>query len=526
MIKTDLLLPLNYDTNLLKEKIIEKLPVTSDEIRELRIVKRELLLSTPGKPLYKTFVAFSVDEEKERGLLRLKKKAAHYDYRTFISPRFCGSFRPIVVGAGPAGLFAALALAESGARPLVLERGLDVEQRRKKIQSFENFGILDTECNVQFGEGGAGAYSDGKLKSGAKDEYKNRVLEEFILAGATEDIAYSTTAHLGTDKLPSIVKNIREKIISLGGEFIFGARVTELKLDNNGVCAVLYIKDAQICKAPTRAVILAIGHSARDTLSYLYDLGLPMTAKGFGIGMRIEHPREYINRLVYGDCAGCIEESASYHLVTHLPTGRSVYSFCMCPGGAVVAATSNEGGVVTNGMSEFSRNGDNSNAALLVSLTPEDFGGDSPLDGIALQEKIEKAAFLLGTGYAAPSIRLSDFLEGISPRGELVTPSYPRGTFASNPNEYMPAYVGDCIKAAIPDFDAWLPGYAMGDAALTGPETRTTSPVRILRRESGEVLGFHGVYVAGEGAGYAGGIVSSATDGLRTAEGLILNSCK
>ena len=356
------------------------------------------------------------------------------------------------------------------------------------------------------------------------DKYKYKVLDELIRAGAPGDIAYSTTAHVGTDKLGEIVTRIRHRIEELGGEVIFSARFTELVHRDGVLSAVRYEKDGITSELPTRAVILAIGHSARDTIASLYGQGLQAVAKGFGIGMRIEHPREYVNGIVYGKYKDDIEDTASYHLVTHLTNGRSAYSFCMCPGGSVVAAASETGGIVTNGMSEHSRMADNSNAALLVSVTPEDFGTDNPLGGIELQRAIERRAFSLTSDYRAPSQTLGDFMA--RGRGKFqygsVKPSYPRGVESVCADAYLPDFVCDSLCMAFPDFDAWLPGYYLPDAVLTGPETRTTSPVRFLRDELHRAVGFSGVFPAGEGAGYAGGIVSSATDGVRTAEALML----
>lgn len=527
MIKTDLVLPYGYTKDVIKETVSAHLPIDKSEIKEIRILKRELVVKDGEAPVYKSTVAFSTSLEKEEGLLKIRNKVARADIDELTVSPSSFSERPIVAGAGPAGLFAALTLAESGARPIVLERGLDVEERAKKIQLFNTLGVLDTECNVQFGEGGAGTYSDGKLKTGARDKYKRKVLSEFINGGADESIAYSTSAHLGTDKLPGIVKSIRSKIISLGGEFIFSAKLTDVGTKDGALVFVTYEKNGECVTLPTDTLILAIGHSARDTIAALKEKGMPMRAKGFGIGMRIEHPREYINKIIYRDSADIVKETASYHLVTHLPSGRSVYSFCMCPGGQVVAATSESEGIVTNGMSEYARMADNSNAALLVSVTPEDFGSDDALAGIELQRKIEHAAYRVTGSYKAPSVRLGDLLAGnfsSSVRG--VTPSYPIGTVTADPREYMPNFIPESIALAMPDFDAWTPGYLFEDATLTGPETRTTSPVRIERDESGCAQGFAGVYPTGEGAGYAGGIVSSAVDGIRMAEKAILKHLK
>lgn len=519
MIKTDLVLPYDYTQDTVKEAISQRLPISKKEIREIRILKRELVIKDGAKPVYKTSLAFSSSVDKEEGLLKIRNKASYYEEEKYIAKLSNFDRRPVVVGAGPAGLFAALTLAESGACPIVIERGLDVDAREKKIELFNKLGILDTECNVQFGEGGAGTYSDGKLKAGARDKYKMRVLSEFVECGADESILYSTSAHLGTDKLPGIVKGIRNKIISLGGEFIFGAKLTNISVKGDTLEGISYVKNGETVFLNCDTLMLATGHSARDTIRMLKEKGIRMSAKGFGIGMRIEHPREYINKIVYRDAASEVKETASYHLVTHLPNGRSVYSFCMCPGGQVVAATSENGAIVTNGMSEYSRFADNSNAAILVSVTPDDFGSDDPLAGIEFQRKIERAAYALSGSYKAPAIKLSDLLDGGDPKSALsVTPSYPIGTVKASVREYMPDYIPLSIADAMADFDAWLPGYLLSDATLTGPETRTTSPVRMDRGEDGCALGFLGIYPVGEGAGYAGGIVSSATDGIRMAD--------
>lgn len=522
MIKLDIILPIKYSAEAIKDAVLSRIPISREELTDYRLIRRTLDLSDTTAPKYKCTVALDFSPDREAGLLKMRKTVKPYDEEIYAAEQVSLGMRPVVVGAGPAGLFAALALAEAGTRPIILERGMAVEERKETVKRFNLFGTLDEECNVQFGEGGAGAFSDGKLKFGSIDKYKLRVIRELILSGATEDVAYSATAHLGTDRLPGIVRSLREKIISLGGEFIFSAKFCEVKLSSGELSAIVYEKGGEVCEIPTRAAILAIGHSARDTIRYLYKTGVPMVQRGFGIGMRVEHPREYINSIIYKDALDIIKETASYHLVTHLSSGRSVYSFCMCPGGTVVAATSDRDAIVTNGMSEYSRMADNSNSAILVSVTPEDFGSESALAGIEYQERIERSAYALSNSYRAPSIRLFDLIEG---RGAVtldgVKPSYSIGTVAAHPDEYMPSFISESMKAGFLDFDAWLSGFALGDATLTGPETRTTSPIRILRTESGEAEGFPGIYPAGEGAGYAGGIVSSAVDGLREAELLL-----
>ena len=522
MICTRIFLPFKYDDEMIAEAIADSLAFSREEIRSVAIRKRELDLEE-ATPRYKMTVAFSASPERECGLLKMKKRVFPDPVLNFTLPKRSFDSRPLVVGAGPAGLFAALTLAKAGARPMLIERGLPVEERLHKVSLFNTLGILDPECNVQFGEGGAGTYSDGKLKYGSMDAYKREVLREFVEAGADEEILYTVGAHLGTDRLSNIVKRIREKIILLGGEVRFSTKLVGIGTKGGSVISARLAAEDGIFEVATDRIVLATGHSAEDVFALLDTLGVAMTTKGFGIGMRIEHRREYIDDVVYGKGHDAALPTASYHLVTHLPTGRSVYSFCMCPGGTVVAAASAEGGVVTNGMSEYMRDGENSNAALLVSVTPDDFGSDSPLAGIALQRKIERAAFSVAGGdYRAPVFRISDLLEkrSTSRVGE-VKPSYARGYELVSPTEYLPSFITDSLAAAISDFDAWLPGYYHPDAILTGAETRSTSPIRVERDATYQSITLRGLYPTGEGAGYAGGIVSSATDGVRAAEAIL-----
>ena len=519
MIRTDLFLPVGYTESDIKRAIAERLPIAESEIREIRILKETLVPHSENGAGYRLSVGAAFSPEREAGLLKMKKKVFYLPDLTLEIPFSKMGSRPVIVGSGPAGLFAAAVLAEAGARPIILERGLPVEERIKKVNTFGKLGILDPECNIQFGEGGAGTYSDGKLKVGSMDKYKHYVLRAFVYAGAGEDILYSSSAHLGTDKLSAIVSNIRKKIISLGGEFIFGARLYDIKVRDGKVSGALYEKNGEKCEIDCETLILASGHSARDTFEMLVRLGVAMQPKGFGIGVRIEHPREYMNELVYGKGYDSRMGTASYHLVTHLKNGRSVYSFCMCPGGTVVAATSEQGSVVTNGMSEHDRMGENSNAAILVSVTPEDFGSDSALAGIEYQRGIEKLAFAAaGSDFKAPAMRLSDLLSGSSASVcGSVNPTYPLGVNPVRCEKYLPQYITDSLREAMADFDAWMPGYAFSDALLTGAETRTTSPIRVLRGDNFEAATLSGLYPIGEGAGYAGGIISSATDGVRCA---------
>lgn len=522
MIKTDIVLPFDYTTEDIISAIMAKLPVQRCEINDTRLIRRTLNISDKSNICYNATVGISLSAEREAGLLKMKKKVSLADSYGIDIPKCVFPSRPVVVGAGPAGLFAALLLAEADAKPILIERGLEVEERVKKVNLFNAVGQLDPECNIQFGEGGAGSFSDGKLKVGGMDKYKYKVLCDLVSCGAPEDIVYTVGAHVGTDILRNILQKIRQNIINLGGEVRFSTRLTNIKTKGGRVCAAVVESHGDSYEIDTDCIIMATGHSARDSFEMLKKIGLAMEPKGFGIGLRIEHPREHIDRIMYGDNPPLGIGSSSYHLVTHLDNGRSVYSFCMCPGGSVVAASSEAQGIVTNGMSEHARNGDNSNAAFLVSVTPSDFPSDDPLAGIDLQRLIEQKAFMVAGGsYKAPATTMSAFTEFKSAQISSVKPSYPLGVEAVDPDAYLPGFVTESLRAAIPDFEEWMPGFYYSDAAMTGPETRTTSPVRIIRTSSYEALGLNGLYLAGEGAGYAGGIVSSARDGLMVAESVI-----
>jgi len=426
--------------------------------------------------------------------------------------------RPVVIGMGPAGLFAGLMLARNGYNPLVLERGEDVETRAAKVNRFWGEGCLDPESNVLFGEGGAGTFSDGKLTTLINDPRCCLVLEEFVKAGAPENILYENKPHIGTDLLKGTVKNIREEIIAQGGEVRFRAKVTDFIIEDGKIKALI-INDKE--RLPCQVVLLAIGHSARDTFEVLYRKNILMSPKPFSIGVRIEHPQAVINKAQYGEDAEHLGlGAADYKLSYHSPrNGRSAYTFCMCPGGYVVAAASEEKGVVTNGMSEHGRDGENANSAILVGVNPADFPSDHPLAGVEFQRKWERLAFKLGGGnYRAPAQLTGDFLaDRLSSQWGSVKPTYKPGVTFARLKDCLPAYVIETLKEAIPYFETKIRGFAMPDSILTGVETRSSSPVRINRNEN-YLANIGGIYPVGEGAGYAGGIMSSAVDGCKAAE--------
>lgn len=420
--------------------------------------------------------------------------------------------RIVVTGFGPAGMFCGLVLAEYGYKPLVIERGDCVDNRTKSVQAFWNGDDLDEMTNVQFGEGGAGTFSDGKLTTRIKDPLCRYVLERFVEFGAPEEILYKAKPHVGTDKLRKIVKNIREKICELGGEVKFLSQLEDVEIKRNAV-EKIKVNNEEI---PVSALVLAVGHSARDTFEMLLERGVYIEPKPFSVGMRIEHLQEDVDFSLYGNHAGNpYLPKGEYQMSYRDKQGRGVYTFCMCPGGYVVPSSSEKGGIVTNGMSEFARDGKNANSAVVVSVTPDDFG-KNPLDGVNFARKIEQNAYKKTNSYTAPAIRVGDFLN-TSKSKKLIKPTYARGVEFCDMNGVFPKFVTDMMKIGLRNFGGKMVCFKDGNAVLTAPETRTSSPVKISRNENGVSLNVENLYPCGEGAGYAGGIMSSAVDGIKSA---------
>ena len=546
---TELRLPLDHAEDALRPAIVARLGVRDAELTSFTVFRRsyDARKKTAIVLIYTIDCELAVDESVVHARLAGDphvRVAPDTNYR-FVGRAAEGFFegaspsrqRPVVVGFGPCGIFAALILAQMGLRPIVLERGKPVRERTKDTWGLWRQGKLDPESNVQFGEGGAGTFSDGKLWSQISDprHLTRKVLTEFVKAGAPEEILFVAKPHIGTFRLVSMVEKIRADIVALGGEIRFEQRVTELLLDGRGdEKSVRGLRLASGEELRTDHVVLALGHSARDTFAMLHERGVRMEAKPFSIGYRIEHPQGLIDRARFGPNAGNeILGAADYKLVHHASNGRAVYSFCMCPGGTVVAATSEDQRVVTNGMSQYSRNERNANAGIVVGITPEDYRQDgrtsgpvNPLDGIAFQRLWESRAYELGGGgYLAPGSLVGDFIkrQRSSAFGE-VQPSYKPGVHLTDLQETgrgsLPEYALDAIREALPAFERQIKGFSLPDAVLTGVETRTSSPLRIPRGKDYQSLNVRGLYPAGEGAGYAGGIMSAGVDGIEVAEAL------
>ena len=517
-------LPLDHDEHALRVAIARALRVPPSELRSYTIARRGYDARQPDRIML--VYTLDVTTGDDARLLARHRKDPHIvacpdtRYRPPVQASRPPRPRPVVVGLGPAGLFAGLLLAQMGLCPIILERGKPVRARTADTFALWRRKVLNPESNVQFGEGGAGTFSDGKLHSQISDphHYGRKVLEEFVRAGAPPEILTISKPHIGTFRLVGVVERMRATIEELGGEVHFESRVVDIDR-TGGVMRGLTLADGRTLEA--RHVILAIGHSARDTFAMLRDRGVFLEPKPFAIGLRIEHPQSLIDRCRFGRHAGHpLLGAADYKLAQRTSGGRPVYSFCMCPGGTVVAAASEPGRVVTNGMSQYSRNERNANSAIVVGVTPADFGNDDVLAGVAFQRHWEERAFALGGGtYEAPAQRLADFLAGRASHGPGdVIPSYQPGVRFGDLSEVLPDYAADALREALPVFAHKIAGFALSDAILTGVETRTSAPIRITRNDDHQSRNTRGLYPTGEGAGYAGGILSAAVDGIKAAE--------
>ncbi|CAH0991760.1 hypothetical protein SIN8267_01874 [Sinobacterium norvegicum] len=523
---TQVKLPLDHAAEAIDLGVLKILKIERDELVSVEVFKRAYDARKKANILL--IYTLDVVTKRDQQLLKQFDKDNNIRQTPDMSYNFVGHApagfdqRPVVIGTGPCGMFVGLILAQMGFKPIILERGKAVRERTKDTWGLWRKRELNTESNVQFGEGGAGTFSDGKLYSQIKDSnhHGRKVLHEFVKSGAPEEILYVSKPHIGTFKLVKMVENMRHEITELGGEIRFSQRVDEVNIDDGKVTGVTLSDGSSIA---TNHVALAIGHSARDTFEMLKAQGVYIEPKPFSIGFRIEHPQSMIDDCRFGPNAGNeILGAADYKLVHHCDNGRSVYSFCMCPGGTVVAATSEEGRVVTNGMSQYSRNERNANAAIVVGIDPSDFPSDDVLAGIDLQRDLEERAYHLGGGdYTAPGQLVGDFLTGTASTafGE-VEPSYKPGIKLTDMSEVLPAYAIEAIREAIPAMNKKIKGFARADAILTGVETRTSSPISIKRDKSYQSINTAGLYPAGEGAGYAGGILSAAVDGLKVGEAM------
>lgn len=523
LIITNLVLGLEEPDEAAFASACRKLKISANDLTDIHIYKRSLDARKRDRIHFVVSVRLHLHEGEEAVFQRYRGQNLQYRPESpYTIPDSCRlPERPVIVGFGPAGLFCAYVLSKAGCRPIVLERGAPMDERVPAIEGFWKQAILQPENNVQFGEGGAGTFSDGKLTTRISDPRCDFVLSAFQQFGAPEEILTKAKPHIGTDKLRDVITKMREEIRVLGGEILFHHRLDDLEV-RDGKLHHITVNGKEL---HTSCLVLAIGHSARDTFSMLHTRGIPMQPKSFSVGARIEHLQEQIDRGLYGSLAGHPKLPQGEYQLSHRRGGRGVYTFCMCPGGTVVPAASTADTVVVNGMSEFARDGKNANAAVVVSVDPADYGFH-PLDGIRFQERLERAAFVAGgRDYQAPAVTAGAFLKS-RPALELgsVVPSYALGVKLADFDTILPTFVTDMMREGLQVFDRKLPGYSAADAVLTGVETRTSSPVRILRTENLMTEGIAGIYPCGEGAGYAGGIMSAAVDGLRIAEEILTHA--
>ena len=522
-------LKLNYNDADIRKAVTKELRIDDSCIKGVSLFRRSIDARHKNDVHFIATLDVETNISENKVLSKAKSKNAvsveKYHYEIPFKKNL--NNRPVVVGFGPAGMFCALILAQAGQKPIVIERGDEVDVRTKKVNNFWTTAQLDTSSNVQFGEGGAGTFSDGKLNTGTKDSRSRNVLNEFVAHGAPKEILYNAKPHIGTDKLRETVKNIREDIISLGGEVRFNTKLTGLNYIDGKIKSVVVVHNNSEEIIETDNVVLAIGHSARDTFEMLKNTNIFMEQKPFAIGTRIEHLQENINKAQYGNFANSpYLGAADYKMNIKSSNGRGVFTFCMCPGGFVVASQSEENTIVTNGMSNFDRANVNSNAALLVNVNPNDFGSDDVLAGVEFQRRIERKAYTCaGSNYKAPVQRVGDFLNKVNSNrlGEVI-PTYKPGVEFAQMDEFLPQYVTASMREGIVAMDRKLHGFAHPDAILTGPETRSSSPVKITRDETFQSVTLKGLYPCGEGAGYAGGIISAAVDGIKCAEQILINA--
>ena len=509
-------LSLDYDDKSVRKAVAKQLRIEEKSIKSCKIFRRSVDARKKDNIYFLTTVdaELNINEEKVCKKCGNAQIARKYEYNQM---KFGNAPSPIVVGAGPAGLFAALILARSGANPILIERGRDVDRRTADVNRFWTSGKLDITSNVQFGEGGAGTFSDGKLNSGTKDIRQRKVLEEFVSHGAPDEILYNAKPHIGTDMLKGTIKNIRNEIIELGGRVMFETKLVSMAFSDNKLKSITVETANGDEIIETDNVILAIGHSARDTFEMLQKNHIFMEPKPFSVGVRIEHRQQDVNESLYGEYADCpLLPVGEYQLSHRLTGGRCVYTFCMCPGGTVVPAASEQNTIVTNGMSEFARNGENANAAIAVSVSPEDFGGGI-MDGVKFARNIERRAYDITLGKGAPATTTGGFLNGNPDLKTNIKGTYERGIEKSDFREIFPSFITDSLAAGINAFSKRLRCFGYKSALLTGPETRTSSPIRISRTENRNSVSLKNLYPCGEGAGYAGGIMSAAVDGIKTA---------